>query len=69
MYGGKADVINIREAKAHELWECICCGKSFRRKDNLDRHMRSGLHARRLAQFEEAKRRKADTEKPVTVTI
>jgi hypothetical protein len=25
----------------------------FRRKDNLDRHMRSGLHARRLKKYQD----------------
>ncbi len=35
MYSGKADIIEVKEAKSHELWECIPCSKKFRRKDNL----------------------------------
>ena len=66
MYSGKADVIEVKEAKSHELWECIPCGKTFRRKDNLQRHLRSSLHARRLARFEACKRR--DDAKATTAT-
>lgn len=60
LYAGKADVIEVREAKSHELWECVPCGKKFRRKDNLQRHLRSGLHARRLAKYEAVRRREED---------
>jgi len=58
MYKGKPDVVEVREAKAHELFECIPCGRVFRRRDNLDRHLRTGLHGRRKAAYDEAERRK-----------
>ena len=51
LYSGKADIIEVREAKPHELWECVPCGKTFRRKDNRDRHLRSSLHERRLKKW------------------
>ena len=67
LYSGAADVIEVKEAKAHELWECVPCGKKFRRKDNLQRHLRSGLHARRLAKFEAVKRRDESESDPPQV--
>ena len=64
----------MREAKPHELWECIPCGKTFRRKDNLDRHTRSGLHARRLAayqakQAQEAERKREESKPKAELVI
>ena len=53
LYAGQPDIIDVRTAKPHELWECLPCGKTFRRKDNLDRHLRSALHARRLKVYSE----------------
>jgi uncharacterized C2H2 Zn-finger protein len=58
MYKGRPDVVEVREAKAHELFECIPCGRVFRRRDNLDRHLRTGLHGRRKAMYDDAERRK-----------
>ena len=55
LYSGRPDIVEVRQAKAHELFECIPCGRTFRRKDNLDRHLRTGLHARRKAKYDEAK--------------
>ena len=69
LFSGSADVVQVREAKPHELWECIPCGKRFRRKDNRDRHLRSGLHARRLAKYMEAKQRKEEEETEKTVVL
>ena len=56
LFSGRADIVEVREAKPHELWECIPCGKTFRRKDNRDRHLRSNLHGRRLKKWEDAKK-------------
>ena len=72
LYSGTPDVVEVREAKQHELWQCIPCGKTFRRKDNLDRHLRTALHARRLKKYNEKQaaeaeeKRKEETKKPET---
>ena len=55
LYSGRPDIVEVRDAKKHELWECIPCGRTFRRKDNLDRHLRSSLHERRLKKYNEKK--------------
>ena len=57
MYTAKPDVVEVRAAKAHELFECVPCGKKFRRRDNLRRHLGSGLHARRLRKYQEAQKK------------
>ena len=60
MYSAKPDVVEVRTAKAHELFECKPCGKTFRRRDNLRRHLGSGLHARRLRKYQDAKEEKKE---------
>ena len=56
MYGKiPHQVVELREAKKHELFHCVPCNKTFKRRDNLNRHMRSGLHGRRVAQYAMAK--------------
>jgi uncharacterized C2H2 Zn-finger protein len=62
MYSGSADIVEVREAKQHELWQCMPCNRTFRRKDNLDRHLRSSLHERRLKKFMEKKVEKEQEE-------
>ena len=57
MYTGRADVVEVRQAKSHELFECIPCGRTFRRRDNLDRHLRTKLHSRRKGMYDESKQR------------
>lgn len=55
MYGqGTHQVVELREAQKHELFHCVPCNKSFKRRDNLNRHMRSGLHARKVAAYTSA---------------
>ena len=58
MYTHKPDVVEVRAAKAHELFECVPCGKKFRRRDNLRRNLGSGLHARRLRKYQAAQEKK-----------
>lgn len=57
MYTGRADIVEVRQAKPHELFECIPCSRTFRRKDNLDRHLRTSLHGRRKAKYDESKQK------------
>jgi uncharacterized C2H2 Zn-finger protein len=59
MYTAKPDVVEVRTAKAHELFECKPCGKHFRRRDNLRRHLGSSLHARRLRKYAETQKKEA----------
>lgn len=57
--GPMTDVIEIRAAKKHELYNCVPCSKTFKRIDNFRRHLRSTLHGRRKAQFDAAKAQKS----------
>ena len=47
LYGGRPQIIEIREAKPTEVYHCKCCNRSFKRRDNFKRHMLSSLHQRR----------------------
>ena len=58
LYGGRPQVIEIREAKPTEIYHCTVCNRSFKRRDNFKRHMISALHQRRQKAMElEAKQR------------
>ena len=64
MYGSNThQVVELREAQKHELFHCVPCNKSFKRRDNLNRHMRSGLHARKVAAYTNAQPPKQEQEK------
>ena len=52
LFGGRPQVIEIREAKPTEIYHCKCCNRSFKRGDNFKRHIRTDLHARRQRAFE-----------------
>ena len=52
LYGGRPQVIEIREAKPTEIYHCKACNRSFKRGDNFKRHMLSALHQRRQRAFE-----------------
>ena len=69
LYGkGQTKVVEVRTAKAHEVYTCIPCGgKIFKRRDNYRRHKRCSLHIRRLEQYENAK--KLDAEKKAAVRM
>ena len=47
LYGGRPQVIEIREAKPTEVYHCKACNRSFKRGDNFRRHLQSRLHAKR----------------------
>ena len=52
LYHGCPRVIEIREAKPNEVWSCKACERTFKRRDNFSRHLRSALHIRRQKAFE-----------------
>ena len=52
LYGGRPQVIEIREAKPTEIYHCKACNRSFKRRDNFKRHMISSLHQRRQKAME-----------------
>ena len=52
LYGGRPQIIEIREAKPTEVYHCNCCNRSFKRRDNFKRHMLSALHQRRMRALE-----------------
>ena len=52
LYGGRPQVIEIREAKPTEIYHCKACNRSFKRGDNFKRHLLSALHIRRQRAFE-----------------
>ena len=52
LYGGRPQVIEIREAKPTEIYHCKACNRSFKRSDNFKRHILSALHQRRQRAFE-----------------
>ena len=68
LYGGRPQVIEIREAKPTEIFHCKCCNRSFKRGDNFRRHLRSALHLRRQRAFELANQelKNGDSETPET---
>ena len=47
LYGGRPQIIEIREAKPTEVYHCKACNRSFKRGDNFRRHLQSALHQRR----------------------
>ena len=47
LYGGRPQIIEIREAKPTEIYHCKACNRSFKRGDNFRRHLQSRLHAKR----------------------
>ena len=52
LYGGRPQVIEIREAKPTEIYHCKACNRHFKRGDNFRRHLRSALHEKRQRAFE-----------------
>jgi hypothetical protein len=52
LYGGRPQVIEIREAKPNEIYSCLACNRTFKRGDNWRRHLQSALHQRRHRAFE-----------------
>lgn len=52
LYGGRPQIIEIREAKPTEIYHCKACNRSFKRGDNFKRHLRSALHIKRQKAFE-----------------
>jgi len=52
LYGGRPQVIEIREAKPTEVYSCLACKRVFKRGDNWRRHLRSALHQRRQRAYE-----------------
>ena len=52
LYGGRPQVIEIREAKPTEVYHCKACNRSFKRGDNFRRHLQSKLHERRQRAME-----------------
>ena len=47
LYGGRPQIIEIREAKPTEIYHCKACNRSFKRGDNFRRHLQSKLHQKR----------------------
>jgi len=52
LYGGRPNVIEIRELKPTQIHHCKACNRSFKRADNFRRHIATALHARRQKRFE-----------------
>ena len=52
LYGGRPQVIEIREAKPTEIFHCKACNRSFKRGDNFRRHLQSKLHEKRQRAME-----------------
>ena len=52
LYGGRPQVIEIREAKPTEIYHCKACNRSFKRGDNFRRHLNSNLHNKRQRAYE-----------------
>ena len=52
LYGGRPQIIEIREAKPTEVYHCKACNRSFKRGDNFRRHLQSALHQRRQRALE-----------------
>ncbi len=58
LYGGRPQVIEIREARPDEIYSCLACNRTFKRGDNWRRHLRSALHLRRQRAYELAMKEK-----------
>jgi tRNA U54 and U55 pseudouridine synthase Pus10 len=52
LYGGRPNVIEIRELKPTQIHHCKACNRSFKRADNFRRHLVTSLHLRRQKRFE-----------------
>ena len=52
LYGGRPNVIEIRELKPTQIHHCKACNRSFKRADNFRRHLATQLHQRRQKRFE-----------------
>ena len=52
LYGGRPEVIEIRELKPTQIHHCKACNRSFKRADNFRRHLATKLHKRRQAAME-----------------
>ena len=52
LYGGRPQIIEIREAKPTEIFHCKACNRSFKRGDNFRRHLQSKLHQKRQRAME-----------------
>ena len=63
LYGGRPQIIEIREAKPTEIYHCRACNRNFKRGDNFRRHMQSALHAKRQRAMELALLEKKAAEK------
>ena len=60
LYGSQPNFIEIREAKPTEVFHCVPCNRTFKRSDNMKRHLLSALHARRQRAYELAAQEKRD---------
>ena len=60
LYGGRPQVIEIREAKPTQIYHSKACNHTFRRGDNMRRHLNTGLHARRQRAMELALQEKPE---------
>ena len=60
LYGGRPQVIEIREAKPTEIYHCRACNRSFKRGDNFRRHLQSNLHRKRQRAMEIAAQEEAE---------
>jgi hypothetical protein len=47
LYGGRPEIIEIRELKPTQIHHCKACNRSFKRADNFRRHLATDLHRRR----------------------
>ena len=47
LYGGRPDIVEIRELKPTQIHHCKACNRSFKRGDNFRRHLESKLHEKR----------------------
>lgn len=52
LYGGRPQIIEIRELKPTQIHHCKACNRSFKRADNFRRHLMTELHKRRQRKFE-----------------
>ena len=60
LYGGRPEVIEIRELKPTQIHHCKACNRSFKRADNFRRHLATNLHKRRQQAMELAYQMKAE---------
>lgn len=59
LYGGRPQIIEIREAKPTEIYHCRACNRSFKRGDNFRRHLQTRLHEKRQRGMEIAEKESA----------